>query len=125
MRFEQDEIIHVVKSKDPKVAPRIQLDPSWRPERDPKTGALRPEGKLWDFIEKIASSRREGKNRRDGATVSSRVIRLTDMLGQKLFDEARGGGQSRLTGDEAEQVKRARIEASKRQRRKLEARPML
>jgi hypothetical protein len=121
MRFEQDEIIHVLKSKDPKIPPRIQLDPSWRPERDPATGALRPEGKLWDFIEKIASSRREGKNRRDGATVSSRVIRLTDMLGQKLFDDAQG----RLTGDEAEQVRKDRMEASKRQRRKLEARPML
>lgn len=118
-------MIHVIKSKDPKVAPRIQLDPSWRLQRDPKTGALLPEGRLWDFIEKIASSRREGKNRRDGATVSSRVIRLSDMLGHKLFEDAQGAGKGLLTGEEAEQVKRAKKEASRRRRRKLEARPML
>lgn len=49
--------------------------------------------RLWAFIEKIASSRREGKNRRDGATVSTRVVRLTDRLGRRLFDEAvKSGG---------------------------------
>ena len=49
------------------------------------------EGKLWDFIEKIAKSRREGKNRRDGATVSTRVLRLADELGQGLYAEGSGG----------------------------------
>jgi hypothetical protein len=43
------------------------------------------EGRLWDFIEKIAQSRREGKNRKDGATVSTRVVRLTDVIGKTLF----------------------------------------
>lgn len=118
-------MIHVIKSKDPKVAPRIQLDPSWRIARDPTTGGLRPEGKLWEFIEKISSSRVEGKNRRDGPTVSSRVTRLADMLGRKLFEEAQRSEQSQLTAEEREQVKRARKEASKRMRRKLEARPLL
>lgn len=125
LRFEEDGMIHVIKSKDPKIAPRIQLDPSWRIARDPATGALRPEGKLWEFIEKISSSRLEGKNRRDGPTVSSRVTRLADMLGRKLFEEAQSGEQSRLTGEEKEQVRKARKEAQKRMRRKLEARPML
>lgn len=45
------------------------------------------EGRLWDFIEKIALSRREGKNRRDGATVSTRVLRLTETIGQILFKD--------------------------------------
>jgi hypothetical protein len=44
-----------------------------------------PEGRLWDFIEKIAQSRREGKNRRDGATVSTRVLRHTETIAQNLF----------------------------------------
>ncbi|KAK2594591.1 hypothetical protein QQS21_007676 [Conoideocrella luteorostrata] len=87
-RFEEDQIVHVVKSKDPKIPPRLQLDSEWRPSRDPETGALLAEGKLWDFTEKIARSRREGKNRRDGATVSVRVLRLTDELGAKLYAEA-------------------------------------
>ena len=48
------------------------------------------EGRLWDFIEKIAQSRREGKNRRDGATVSTRVLRLTETIGRTLFTDASG-----------------------------------
>lgn len=118
-------MVHVVKSKDPKVPPRIQLDPTWRPPRDPATGVLLPEGKLWDFTEKIANSRREGKNRRDGATVSSRVLRLSGALGGKLFEEAGGQGRapSRLNDEEAEGVRRSRRAA--RSRRKLEARALL
>ena len=120
-------MVHVVKSKDPKIPPRIQLDPSWRPPRDPQTGALLAEGNLWDFIESIAKSRREGKNRRDGATVSGRVLRLVDALGRKMFEEAEGDEgkvPSRLNTEEAEAVRKSRKKAAKR-RRKLEARPHL
>ncbi|KAL7923087.1 acyltransferase domain-containing protein [Trichoderma austrokoningii] len=130
MRFQQEQIINVVKSKDAKTPPRLRLDPSWRPSRDAETGALLAEGKLWDFTEKIASSRREGKNRRDGATVSSRVLRLTDELGRRLFAEAeeaeKKGGKgvpSRLSKEEQEaldhNVKNAR------RKRKLEGRAHL
>lgn len=66
----------------------MRVAPEWRPQRDPITGNLIASGRLWDFTEKIASSRREGKNRRDGATVSTRVVMLTDALGSKLFEEA-------------------------------------
>ena len=102
-------MVHVVKSKDPKIPPRMQLDRSWRPSRDPETGALLAEGKLWDFTERIASSRREGKNRRDGATVSVRVLRLTDTLGAKLFVEAAESESkvpSRLSVEEAAEHKK-------------------
>jgi len=47
-----------------------------------------PSGRLWNFIEKIAQSRREGKNRRDGATVSSRVLALANKVGRELFASA-------------------------------------
>lgn len=129
-RFQQDHMIHVVKSKDPKIPPRIQLDPSWRPPRDPVSGLLLAEGKLWDFTEKISSSRREGKNRRDGATVSSRVLRLTDEMGSKLFAETReaekgGKGRvpSKLSQEDQEALKRS-VKDSKR-RRKQEGRANL
>ncbi|VZI04690.1 unnamed protein product [Fusarium fujikuroi] len=126
-RFEQDQLLHVVKSKDSKIPPRVQLDASWRTPRDPQTGALLAEGKLWDFTEKIAKSRREGKNRRDGATVSSRVLRLTDELGRKLWEETvegersgRGKVPSRLNSEEKEafgksirQVKKKREERAR------------
>ena len=87
-RFQEEGIVQVVKSKDAKVPPRLRLAPEWTPSRELETGDLIASGRLWDFTEKIAKSRREGKNRRDGATVSTRVLRLTDMLGRKLFEEA-------------------------------------
>jgi hypothetical protein len=88
-RFEEEGIITVLKSKNSKTPPRTRLSADWTPRRDPVTGLIVPEGRLWDFIEKIAQSRREGKNRKDGATVSSRVLRLTEIIGKSLFDSDR------------------------------------
>ncbi|KAJ6788774.1 hypothetical protein PWT90_06353 [Aphanocladium album] len=129
-RFEEDQMVHVVKSKEAKIPPRMQLDPAWRPARDPGTGALLAEGKLWDFTEKIANCRREGKNRRDGATVSSRVLRLTDELGRKLFEEAeesaKAGKQkvpNRLSREEEETLHKT-VGAARR-RRKMRGKPNL
>ena len=78
----------VAKDKLSNSAPQMKLAPSWTPQRDPLTGKIAPRGKLWDFTEIIAQSRREGKNRRDGATVSTRVLTLADTLGQSLFSAA-------------------------------------
>ncbi|PHH60936.1 hypothetical protein CDD81_1047 [Ophiocordyceps australis] len=129
-RFEQDQMLHVVKSKDSKVPPRIQLDPLWRPPRNPETGALLAEGKLWDFTEKIASARREGKNRRDGATVSSRVLRMADDLGRRLFADVamsdksgKAKAPSRLNREEKETLRRSVKDA--RQQGKLGGRSRL
>ena len=105
-RFEEEGVLLVAKSKESKVPPTTKLSPSWRPNRDRSTGSLTPGGKLWDFTEMIALSRREGyvkplrlrpaqfidsqcsKNRRDGATVSTRVLRLADRVGKDLFATA-------------------------------------
>jgi hypothetical protein len=84
-RFDEEGIVLVAKSRQAKTAARMKLSPDWVPERDPISGNILPQGRLWDYIEKIAQSRREGKNRRDGATVSTRVLTLSDRLGQKLF----------------------------------------
>jgi hypothetical protein len=51
----------------------------------------------------IAQSRREGKNRRDGATVSTRVLRLADVTGQKLFADTASSAQ---VSDEIEPTKK-------------------
>ncbi|PKS05896.1 hypothetical protein jhhlp_007727 [Lomentospora prolificans] len=126
-RFEEEGILQVVPSKNPKVAPRLRLAPEWRPTRDPSTGCLLAEGPLWDFTEKIASCRREGKNRRDGATVSTRVLRLTDALGRELQAMAKSGEKGaaphRLSGEDAE-VLRTRVKEGSG-RKKLTARPNL
>ncbi|KAJ5746199.1 hypothetical protein N7520_011381 [Penicillium odoratum] len=84
-RFEEEGIILVAKVKDSKAGPTLRLAPEWTPERDPHTGQVLSRGKLWDFTELIAQSRREGKNRRDGATVSSRVLKMSDVVGRQLF----------------------------------------
>jgi hypothetical protein len=57
------------------------------PQRDAE-GHFIPEGKLWDLCSRIGEGRREGKNRRDGATVRSRVLTLTGVVGKDLFEEA-------------------------------------
>lgn len=120
--------MHVVKSKDPKVPPRLRLAADWRPPRASPSGALIASGRLWDFTEKIASSRREGKNRRDGATVSTRVLHLTDVLGRQLYEaakkpDAKGLFSPTLSREEARQVKRTIKE--QRRRRSLEGRAHL
>ncbi|OJJ50843.1 hypothetical protein ASPZODRAFT_56627 [Penicilliopsis zonata CBS 506.65] len=88
-RFQEEGIILVAKAT-------IRLAPEWTLERDSESGRLLPRGRLWDFVELIAQSRREGKNRRDGATVSSRVLTMTDSVGRKLFDGATSPGPGTL-----------------------------
>ena len=87
------------KSKDKRHPSAIRLAESWTPARDPASGAIVPSGKLWTFIETIAKSRREGKNRRDGATVSTRVLALADRLGQALFESASAQGLGGAEGE--------------------------
>ncbi|KAM0154850.1 hypothetical protein ACHAPG_006227 [Botrytis cinerea] len=103
-RFEDEGIVIVSKSRNSKIPPRSRLAPEWTPQRNPETSMIIAEGKLWDFIEKIAKSRREGKNRRDGATVSTRVLRLADELGQTLFAE--GSGDMRMSEEDKEELQR-------------------
>ena len=82
-RFQEEGIIVVGKGNDAKAGPIVRLADDWSPERDNVTS-----GRLWTFIESIAQCRREGKNRRDGATVSMRVLSLTASLGANLFGKA-------------------------------------
>ena len=92
--FEDEGIVILHKSRDKKSPSTIKLAEEWTPKRDLETGKIIPEGKLWSFIETIASSRREGKNRRDGATVSTRVLVLADKVGRQLFESAAGLGDA-------------------------------
>ncbi|RHZ75921.1 hypothetical protein Glove_208g142 [Diversispora epigaea] len=73
-------IIMVNRSRDDKIQPTIALDDEYIPTRN-SVGAIEPKGKLWDLVERIGRFRREGKNRRDNATVSSRVLNLAELVG--------------------------------------------
>lgn len=86
-REEEEGIILVSRSKDAKVPPKVRLAAAWMPRRD-EEGKLQAQGKLWEFCEKISQGRREGKNRRDGATVRTRVLGLADLVGRDLWADA-------------------------------------
>ena len=84
-RSEEAGIIVVSRSKDAKIPARVRLAAEWMPIRD-EDGKVNAEGQLWDLCERISQSRREGKNRRDGATVRTRVLHLVDVVSKDLVE---------------------------------------
>ncbi|KAK3709501.1 hypothetical protein LTR37_010874 [Vermiconidia calcicola] len=92
-------IVATARSKDAKIPAKARLDREWMPQRDGK-GRLQPEGKLWDLCERVSQSRREGKNRRDGATIKTRVLGLAGLVGRELWEGASlaSDGGVRTTG---------------------------
>lgn len=86
-RYQEEGVIRVSKTASGKSGLAVQIAPDWMPARDPQTGMLQPQGRLWDLIGNISQHRREGKNRRDGATVSTRVLSLASKLNHDLFKE--------------------------------------
>ena len=109
-RCTEEGIIVVRKSKDSKVPTTIRLADNWRPRRNEMSGRLLAEGRLWSFADTISQSRREGKNRRDGRTVITRVLNLVDLCGRQLFDDARAkdARETRLAEDSEADGKRRR-----------------
>ena len=89
-RFEEDDMILVTKSKSnsKNSPPTIRISEDWLPVRSTEKGAIEAKGPLWTFAERISLSRREGKNRRDGATVKWRVLGLADLVGAELWEDA-------------------------------------
>ncbi|KAJ4379663.1 hypothetical protein N0V86_004845 [Didymella sp. IMI 355093] len=83
-RFEEEGMIVVAKSKNGKIPTTIRLADEWTPVRGSK--GIIADGPLWRFAERISASRREGKNRRDGATVQTRVLSLVDVVGEELWE---------------------------------------
>ena len=108
--FEEEGIVIVSKSRDKKIPSTVKLAESWIPRRDQISRKIIPEGKLWTFIENIAKSRREGKNRRDGATVSTRVLVLADKVGRQLFDSAAAPIDIALEGQSPKKRRRKEIQ---------------
>ena len=89
-RSEEAGIIVVSRSKDAKIPARVRLAAEWMPIRN-EDGKVKAEGPLWDLCERISQSRREGKNRRDGATVRTRVLNLVDVVSKDLVETVVSG----------------------------------
>ncbi|PNS18831.1 Glycerol-3-phosphate acyltransferase [Sphaceloma murrayae] len=116
-RVEEEGILVVARSKDSKVPPRARLDDSWTPSRDANGRQQLETSKLWELCERISLSRREGKNRRDGETVQTRVIGLVDLVSTQLWEKARLPGIPKPTPEE--------VDRPRAQRRKLQTKPRL
>ena len=84
-RWQDEGVIRVSRSGAGK-GNLVQVAPEWMPVRD-EAGSLQASGRLWDLIGKISEHRREGKNRRDGATMSTRVLKLASKLNERIFVE--------------------------------------
>lgn len=90
-RFEEEGRVLVAKSKDKNTPTTVRLADEWLPQRG-SDGMVKAEGPLWVFAERISVSRREGKNRRDGATVQTRVLTLADKVGAELWEQGASAG---------------------------------
>ncbi|KAF9963941.1 hypothetical protein BGZ65_004903, partial [Modicella reniformis] len=72
-------ILMIKKPTNSKERTKVALHPDFIPNHCPD-GRVTTNGELWDMVEHIGTFRREGKNRRDNATVSSRVLRFAEMV---------------------------------------------
>ncbi|KAF8929924.1 hypothetical protein BGZ58_008593, partial [Dissophora ornata] len=72
-------ILVIKKPTNNKERTKVALHPNYMPSRGPD-GRVCIDGALWDMVEHIGTFRREGKNRRDNATVSSRVLRFAEIV---------------------------------------------
>ena len=97
---EEAGMLVVSRPKDKSPA-TIRLAHDWVPVRGSR--GIIADGPLWRFAERISASRREGKNRRDGATVQHRVLTLADVVGKGLWEDAAFEGRGKE--DEKEKKK--------------------
>ncbi|KAF1814155.1 acyltransferase [Eremomyces bilateralis CBS 781.70] len=107
-RFEEEGILLVAKSKDARIPTTVRLAPDWVPPRAPSSNHLLPSGRLWAFAEHISHSRREGKNRRDGNTVRTRVLGLVELVAESLWEHARPAASPESKPGAYEKVKQRR-----------------
>jgi hypothetical protein len=66
-RYVEQGILLNRKFKTGKVTSEVALDEDYVPRRG-ENGAILPQGRIWQMVERIGKCRREGKNRRDNAT---------------------------------------------------------
>ncbi|KAI9498880.1 hypothetical protein BDB00DRAFT_797081 [Zychaea mexicana] len=80
-RYEQQGILLRTHYKQPRIWSEVALDAKYIPER--YNSVLITEGRLWGLADHIGKFRREGKNRRDNAAVSSRVLKMAQDLAEQ------------------------------------------
>ncbi|ODQ51235.1 acyltransferase-domain-containing protein [Saitoella complicata NRRL Y-17804] len=96
-RLTEEGVITIRRTRGGRAPNVLRLSKLWWPARDKATGEVQVGGKLWDLVESIAVSRREGKNRRDNATVSRRVLFIADEVGARLKRQSDQGITDKAT----------------------------
>lgn len=91
-------VILTRRGKSSKSVPLMALHPEWVPRRLP-SGAIDPQGRLWSFLERLGRFRREGKNRRDSQTVSTRVLAHTAKIAPYALEWTAFKGHERPASD--------------------------
>ncbi|KAI5363226.1 putative phospholipid/glycerol acyltransferase, glycerol-3-phosphate acyltransferase-like protein [Septoria linicola] len=87
-RFEEEGIIIVTRpSKGQKTKERVRLGDEWMPKHD-QAGRLIAKGKLWDFAESINVSRRDFRGKKEGGSVTRRILGLAALTGQDMWEDA-------------------------------------
>ncbi|CDR42043.1 RHTO0S06e09098g1_1 [Rhodotorula toruloides] len=71
--------------KKPASVPLMALHPDWVPRRQ-ADGTIAPQGRLWEFVDRLSKFRREGKNRRDNKTVSVRVFAHCSTIAPQVIE---------------------------------------
>ncbi|KAJ3229738.1 hypothetical protein HDU78_008870 [Chytriomyces hyalinus] len=83
-------------SRPGSVKPLTSLDGTNAPEESYDAWHyFMPDGRLWELCEQIGRYRREGKNRRDTATVATRVLRLASVAKVDMIKVAGAGKKVR------------------------------
>lgn len=63
--------------------PLMALHPKWLPERQ-SNGEIAAQGRLWDYVSHLGTFRREGKNRRDSATLPARLFKSCEAIAPEV-----------------------------------------
>ncbi|KAK0545665.1 hypothetical protein OC846_004701 [Tilletia horrida] len=92
-RYQERGMIIRAKSTSAKPIPLVALNPEFRPSYNSNTGEL--EGRLWTFLEHLASFRREGKERRD-QVVGARIMALIQESYPPVIEWSRKNTEGKL-----------------------------
>lgn len=107
-RFEEEGIIIVTRpTKGQKTKERVRLGTEWIPKYDAK-GALVAEGRLWDFAESINVSRRDFRGKKEGGTVTRRILGLAKLTGQDMWEDNVAITSDGVVAGEVKKVRRRR-----------------
>lgn len=87
-RFQEEGVIEVTRKSDNGHPPKVRLAADWHMVRDPVTGEMQKEGKLWEFVGQITKYRRDANLAAYYEDLMEGVLSHVSGAGKILFEEA-------------------------------------